>query len=349
VKTIGKDLGVRYALEGSVQPTDKRIRTNAQLIDTETGAHLWAEQFDTDKADLLETEDDIVTRIARTLQLQLTEIEAVRLNQTHPANSEAQELALRCDAMVSGAGSLYGGKDADTGYALCEKALEIDPKNVIALAFLSIKFGSRVQEYMSVDRDADLARSDEFAARALAIDPNNAYAFVGRAFALVAQARFEEAGITAEHALVLAPSLIEAYNLQTLIDLYTGNADKVIESADKAMRLSPRDPLLFNLIALKGTAYFMRREDQQAIELFRRANALNPSPTPNYLYLAAAQALSGREADARETLKRYLAIPSVRTRSIAAWKARTYSTNPTYLAMRERVYAGLRKAGMPEQ
>ncbi len=349
VKEIGKDLGVWYALEGSVQPTDKRIRTNAQLIDTETGAHLWAEEFDNDKTDLLQTQDEIVTRLARTLQLQLTEIEAAHLTQTRPANSEAQELALRSDAMVSGSGSLYGGKDADAGFALCEKALEIDPRNVVALAFLSIKFGSRVQEYLSVDRDADLARSAEFATRALAIDPNNAYAFVGRAFALVAQGRFEEARITAEHALALAPSLIEAYNLQTLIDLYTGNAEKVIESADKAMRLSPRDPLLFNFIALKGVAHFMRREDDKAIELMRRANALNPSPTPNYFYLAAAQALSGHEAEARETLKRYLAIPSVRTRSIAAWKARTDSTDPAYLTMRERVYDGLLKAGMSEE
>jgi adenylate cyclase len=349
VKEIGKDLGVHYALEGSVQPTDKRIRTNAQLIDTETGAHLWAEEFDTDKTDLLQTEDEIVTRLARTLQLQLTEIEAARLAQTHPANSEAQELALRCEAGVNNSGSIYGGKDTEAGFALCDKALEADPKNALALAVLSVKFGARVQGYMSADRDGDLARSEDMAARALAIDPNNAYAFVGRAYALVARGRFEQAGIAAGHALTLAPSLIDAYPIQILVAIYTGDAEKAIATADKAMRLSPNDPTLFNFVSLKALGQFMLHEDEKAIDLFRRSNALNPSPSPNYLYMTAALALSGHETEAQETLKQYLAIPSVRTRSIVAWKARTFSTNPIYVAMRERAYEGLRKAGMPEQ
>jgi adenylate cyclase len=97
VKQIGKDLGVRYALEGSVQPTGNRVRVNAQLIDTETGAHLWAEDFDHDRGDLLATEDDIVTRLARTLQIQLTDIEAAKLQRSHPVdNPDVQELTLRC-------------------------------------------------------------------------------------------------------------------------------------------------------------------------------------------------------------------------------------------------------------
>ena len=116
VKEIGKDLGVRYALEGSVQPTDKRIRTNAQLIDTETGAHLWAEEFDTDKTDLLQTEDEIVTRLARTLQLQLADIEAARLERSRPSNPGAQELALRCAVIFDNLASFIG-KEADAASA----------------------------------------------------------------------------------------------------------------------------------------------------------------------------------------------------------------------------------------
>ncbi len=131
VKQIGKDLGVRYALEGSVQPTDKRIRTNAQLIDTETGAHLWAEEFDTAKTDLLQTEDEIVTRIARTLQIQLSEVEAAKVNRA-AGNPDARGLALQCEAARLNAGSTLSER-AVAGFHFCEQALEIDPNNVMAL------------------------------------------------------------------------------------------------------------------------------------------------------------------------------------------------------------------------
>ena len=97
-KAIGKELGVRYVLEGSVQPTGNQVRVNAQLIDAESGAHLWAEQFDTPRADLLQTQDEIVTRLARSMYLQLPEVEAARLKRTPAANPDAEDLALQCQA-----------------------------------------------------------------------------------------------------------------------------------------------------------------------------------------------------------------------------------------------------------
>ena len=97
-KAIGKDLGVRYVLEGSVQPSGDQVRVNAQLIDADSGAHLWAEQFDTPRADLLQTQDAIVTHLAHALDLQLTEAEAARVKRTPAANPDAEDLALQCDA-----------------------------------------------------------------------------------------------------------------------------------------------------------------------------------------------------------------------------------------------------------
>ena len=97
-KAIGKDLGVRYVLEGSVQPSGDRMRVNAQLIDAGSGAHLWAEQFDTPRADLLQTQDAIVTHLAKALDFQLTEAEAARLKRTPAANRDAEDLALQCDS-----------------------------------------------------------------------------------------------------------------------------------------------------------------------------------------------------------------------------------------------------------
>jgi adenylate cyclase len=138
VKAIGKDLGVRYVLEGSVQPSGDLMRVNAQLIDAESGAHLWAEQFDTPRADLLQTQDAIITHLARAMDFQLKQAEAARLKQTPAANLNAEDLGLRCDAGMWKAGFI--GKDADAAFALCEQALAIDPNNVRALQLLGIKF-----------------------------------------------------------------------------------------------------------------------------------------------------------------------------------------------------------------
>ena len=121
-KTIGKDLGVRYVLEGSVQPSGDQVRVNAQLIDADNGAHLWAEQFDTPRADLLQTQDEIVTHLARAMDIQLPEAEAARLKRTPAANPDAEDLALQCQAGVQRGG--YLGEEADAGYRLCERRKE---------------------------------------------------------------------------------------------------------------------------------------------------------------------------------------------------------------------------------
>jgi adenylate cyclase len=123
VKQIGKDLGVRYALEGSMQPTANRIRTNAQLIDTETGAHLWAEEFDTDKTDLLQTQDEIVTRLARTLDIQMTVVEAARAARIRPENPDAQDLSLHCLANFNANVTAYQPRAVDALDEPCEQAL----------------------------------------------------------------------------------------------------------------------------------------------------------------------------------------------------------------------------------
>ena len=97
MKQIGLDLGVRYVLEGSEQHSGNQVRVNAQLIDAETGAHLWADQFDADRADLLQMQDEIVTRIARAMQIQLVAVDAARVTRTRPGNLDAEDLALRCE------------------------------------------------------------------------------------------------------------------------------------------------------------------------------------------------------------------------------------------------------------
>ena len=169
-KAIGKDLGVRYVLEGSVQPSGDRMRVNAQLIDAGSGAHLWADQFDTPRGDLLQTQDAIVAHLARAIDLQLSGAEAARLKRTPVANCDAEDLALRCDAGERKAG--FVGKEADAAYALCEQALAIDPNNVRGLMVLGGKFLALWQAGLSSDPKGDLERAYELEFKALALDPD---------------------------------------------------------------------------------------------------------------------------------------------------------------------------------
>ena len=199
-KAIGKDLGVRYVLEGSVQPSAAQVRVNVQLIDADSGAHLWAEQFDTPRADLLQTQDEIVTRLAHALQFQLPEAEVARLKRTPVANPGAEDLALQCLAAVRKAPEAVS-KEAEAGFHLCEQALAADPNNVLALAVLSIKFWQPVSHNLSADPKADLERGDELVSKVLTLDPTVAYGHVFKAEMLRDQGRLEEANAEAERAL----------------------------------------------------------------------------------------------------------------------------------------------------
>ena len=208
VKAIGKDLGVRYVLEGSVQPSGDQMRVNAQLIDAGSGAHLWAEQFDTPRADLLQTQDAIVTHLARALDFQLIRAEDARVKQTPAANRDAEDLALQCTAGVEKAGWI--GKEADAAYALCEQALVIDPKNVRALQMLGVKFWVRASLGVSGDPKGDFERADQLESKAVALDPDWSWPHDVKGGILRSQGRTEEARAEHERALALDPSNMDA-------------------------------------------------------------------------------------------------------------------------------------------
>ena len=350
-KAIGKDLGVRYVLEGSVQPSGDRMRVNAQLIDAGTGAHLWADQFDTPRADLLQAQDAIVTRLAHAIGFQLTEAEGARLKRTPAANPDAEDLALQCDAGALKAG--FVGKEADAAYALCDQALAIDPNNVRALRLLGLKFLYLAALGGSGDPKGDLERADKLESKALALDPDLTWPHQIRGAILRFQARYQEAVAEHERALALDPSNVGAAGDLGFDYGMHGLFDKSLEYFDKAILGSPHDPGLAAWYGGKAVANFGLKNYDQAIELARQAIAINP----NYVQfvhatLVAALALTGHDAEAREALKRYLALPSTgQLKTIAAWKA-YYSAQgggPPRVEMNERTYDGLRKAGMPEE
>jgi TolB-like protein/Tfp pilus assembly protein PilF len=297
-KAIGKDLGVRYVLEGSVQPIGNQMRVNAQLIDTASGAHLWAEQFDTPRADLLQMQDEIVIHLARAMEVRLTETEAARLRRTPAANPDAEDLALQCFAAVQKAG--FMGKDADAGYPLCEQALRVDPNNVGALTTLANKFHIPVNMGTSADPKADLKRADELVSKALALDPTFAGAHDVKAWVLVDQGRFEEAIAERERTLALDPGIVDAIQGLAWDYVNLGQYDKGLELFDKAIRLSPLDPNLHFMYLGKSWTYFALKQYDQAIDWARRGIVIGSSNPWPHANLAAALALTGHEAEARE-------------------------------------------------
>jgi TolB-like protein/Tfp pilus assembly protein PilF len=346
VRQIGRELGVRYVLEGSEQHSGTRVRVSAQLVDVETGAYLWADRFDSDRVDLLQMQDDIVTRLARALQIELAAVEAARTPAMQPSNPNAEDFALQGEAIFLRYGP--SREELDTAFKLCERALEIDPNNVRALSILAERYATRLTGMQSTEREMDIRLADEFASRALAADPNSYHAHHAKARSLIAQKRAEEAIIEAERSLRLNPSFIPTYLDFCQANLALGLPEKTIEYADKAMRLSPPDPYLYVFYAQEGLANIMLRRDDRAVTCLRQAVANNPSFPSPVAYLAAALALVGLESQAKETLKQYLSLPGAKTRTISGWKAMAYSDNLTYLAFRERIHEGLCRAGMPE-
>jgi adenylate cyclase len=349
VKQIARDLGVRYVLEGSEQQGGNRIRVSAQLISADTGAHLWADQFDTDRADLLTTQDEIVTRLARALEIEISAIEAARIKRTRPGDQAAEDLALRCQAGVNNGPSL-GTAERDAAYDLCERALQIDGRNVLALSIAAYKYALLATSGLSADRQADIRQGEDLVARALALEPDNYRAHHAKSILLIAQKRHEEALVEAERSLALNPSFIPAYNALCLANNLLSRPETTLEIADRAIRLSPRDPGIYFLYWGKGLAYSMLKEDAQAIEWLRRSVALAPQFRSAQRTLAAELALNGQEREAHEVLQRYLSLKSP-TRTIAETRAftRTLTDNPAFLANSDRLVEGLRKAGMPEE
>jgi len=341
---IGKELGVRYVFEGSVLPSGNQVRVNAQLIEAENGASIWADQFDTPRADLVSTHDEIVARLARATDIQLTEFEAARLERAPVASQDAEDFALRCRAAVR-KGQL------GAGFGLCEQALALEPNNAHALvslatrSYLQTPFGERP------DPEA-LKRADLLVSKALVIDPTHGHEAKGEILRL--QGRVDQAIAEFERAFALDPTSGDAIGFLGNAYWLAGQFEKSLEYFDKAIRLGPNDPNLYVWYQGKARANFGLKDYDQAIEWSRRAMMINHSrDATSEERIIAALALSGRDAEAREALRDYLAGPSG-SKTIAGNKAASDARfpnlhpDPRILEYFDRFYDGLRKAGMAE-
>jgi len=344
-RQIGRELGVRYVLEGSVRRSGGRVRVHALLIDATTDEQLWAERFERDMADLFALQDEITSRIANALDAELIAVEAARPSE-HP---DAFDYILRGRAVRLKPNSLNVYPEA---ISLFERALMLDPQSVEAQSLLAGALVSRVMNGLANSPREDLVRGEYLVDQALAASPNNAYAHFVKGEVLRAGGHFEEALPEYRTALESNRNLMPALTGLGWCKLYTGSIEAVVPLAEQAIRLSPRDPAIGSCYYLIGTVHLLQSHTREAIDWLEKARSAMPAVAFQRSRLASAYALIGETRRAAGELAEARKLdPGELFSSIARLRAfpGAWWGVPKIRALYEATYfAGLRKAGMPE-
>jgi len=341
VKQIGRELSVRYVLEGSVQRGSNRIRVNVQLIDTETGNHLWAERFDKPVADLFDMQDEIVSRLSNTLNAQLIAVEARRAERApHP---DAIDLCFQGAAWFNIGRTPENMAQARGFY---ERALALEPGNVEALvgtALVDFGIGTNL---LPDDRIERLTAAEAAVTKALSLAPNHPMAHGVLGLVKIFTNRAAQGIAECERALTLDRNLAVAHGSIGIAKFYLGRGGETEAHIEHALRLSPRDTLVYIWTMFVGLAKLWQGADAEAIVWSRRSLEANRNHPGAHFSLAVALALGGELDEARATVQAGLALNPGFT--IRRHRTNTPSNHPVYLAGRERVYEALRLAGVPE-
>ena len=342
-KEIGKELGVRYLLEGSVRRLGEKVEINAQLISTETGAHVWADRFYGERSKLGELQVEFVSRLANSLGVELVKAEALRAVRERPDNPDAVDLAMQ------GWATLDRGltkENVNGAIALFERAVSRDAQNFRAMTGLAVALGYRANVYWTADRAADIARADDMIDRALALSPDSSSAHWVKAWVFYVKRQWGPAIAEAETAITNDHNNAEAHADAAFWKVFVGRSEDGFAGVETALRLSPRDP------HVAGWQYYICHlhthlaQWEQAIEWCNKAYASDPRVWWPLVDLAAANAWAGHDKEAKEaTAQLQKVYPGF---TVQTWAGIHWSDDPTFNAQYQRIVEGLRKAGLPE-
>jgi adenylate cyclase len=345
-KEIGRELGVRYVLEGSVRRSGNRVRVNAQLIDAETDAHLWAERFDGDVGDLFALGNEITSRIAIDLNLELITAEAARPTE----KPDALDYILRGRAALSKPQARENYAEA---IGLFERALALDPHSVEAQSRLARALVGRVLDYVPSSSGRDLKRAEELVSQALAVSPRNPFAHFAKGHLLRAQGRHTEAIPEYETALASDHNWVVALAHIARCKTVVGPLEEAIPLVEQAIRLSPRDRDTGLWYFWIGQVHLLQSRIDEAILWFERARSVNSKLPSFHLHLASAYALKGDTERAGSELAEARNLQGKGSYSSIVRFLRDSQirgARPEIRALSEATFlAGLRKAGMPEE
>ena len=335
-REIGKELGVRYLLEGSVQRNQNRVRVNAQLIDVKSGAHRWAERFEEEVADLFRLQDQVVARLANTLGFELVKAEVEK--GVHSKNPDVIELTMRGWALYWQELSNPTKDKNDAVLALFEQALKIDPNDADALAGEAECYLREYFYFANPKTDYD-AKVIGQADRAIALAPENTRAYRAKSTYLSISRRFDEALRAANSGLAINPNHATLYGVRSIAKTSLGRFEQAKSDAQQAMRLSPRDPFTGVFHLNLGDAELSLGHFEAAIDEYRSATDAGFRPFVAYSNLSAAYALEGKMDEAKSALAEARRLNPKLT---VKWMiAHTPNLPP--------VFEGLRKAGLPEE
>ena len=357
VREIASSYGARYVLKGSMLLSGEHIRVNAQLIEAESGSHVWAERFDKQRLGALQAQDEIVGRLSRSAGLQMIACEARRAEQEEherPGEATALDFVLRGHAAASQ--PMLTRQSFATACTLYERALECEPGNADALSGIA---GVRVYQVLngyledgrtannSQARAAHLAEAEEKLTRALAMAPGNFGALKARALLLRARGAFAGALVAAETLLAHSPSEPMAYCEVGLNLLYLGRTEDAVRWFRRADALTPSDPIRWTWLQGLGRALVHLGRDVEAAEVLRSAIDSNPAYAPCHALLAAALVLAGDRERARMEMAQFHNAEPATTVDVLAWRSPVplEATDRLYRSRNERLIDGFRQAG----
>jgi TolB-like protein/class 3 adenylate cyclase/Tfp pilus assembly protein PilF len=341
VTQIGRELNVRYALEGSAQRSGNRMRINAQLIDAQSGSHLWAERFERPVTDLFEMQDEIVARIANTLNAQLIAAEARRAERAPTPDS--LDLYFQGEAWVNKGVTFENLTKARDFF---QRALSLDPANVDALAGVSQVEANFAISLSTDDKAARFAAAEAAATRALSLAPDHALAHLSLGMVLGFTNRAAQGIAEYERALALDRNMAGAHSLIGQNKLFIGRAEESEAHVLEALRLSPRDPWAYIWLLTAGFAACLLGRNEEAASWFRRSIEANRNFALCHFIYGTVLANIGRMDEARSELAAGLALDPGFT--IANFQSAVSSDNPVYLEQRARIIVDMRRAGIPE-
>jgi TolB-like protein/class 3 adenylate cyclase/Tfp pilus assembly protein PilF len=345
IRQIGRELIVRYVLQGSVRRSGKRVRVNTQLIDAETGLHLWAERFDHDTEDLFALQDEVTGQIAVALNLELIDAEAARPSD-HP---DALDYILR------GRAAFYNDKGTTPerlaeAINLLEKALSLDPASVDTQALLAVVLAGRVLEQMKASGATDLERAERLVEQVLAVSPRHALAHFAKAQVLRSRGRFDAAIPEYEIAIAANRNWVVAIANRGLCKFFAGSIEEAIPAQQQAIRLSPHDPRLPNWYWRIGMVHLLQSRAEEAISWLEKARSANPRLPGLHGWLASAYALIGDSERAATELAEARRLGGDHFYSSIAQLLGARLWPPKIRDLAETTFfAGLRKAGVPEE
>jgi TolB-like protein/Tfp pilus assembly protein PilF len=340
VKQVSRELGVRYVLEGSVRRAANRVRITGQLIDATTGAHLWAERFESTLDDIFELQDQVAASVVGAIAPQLERAELERGKCKPTENLNAYDYYLRGTAHLN-----HGTKEAiSEALVHFDKAIGLDPNFASAYAMAAWCYLWRKVNGWTVDRPREAAEGERLARRAVELGRDDAVALTRGGHALAHFVGDLDGGIAfLDRALLLNPNLASAWFLGGYLRAWHGESDSAIECFARAMRLSPLDPELYRMQAGTAMAHLFAGRFDTASSWAEKAFRDLPSFLLVVGIIAASHALAGRTDEARRAMYQLRQLdPALRISNLTDWL-------PIHRPEDLAIFAeGLRKAGLPE-